>query len=48
MVKNVPYFRKLSDDIIENIVYLLKPFRYDWDTTIIKYGDITNKIHFVK
>ena len=48
MIKNVPYFRGLSDDIIENIVYLLKPHRYDQDTTIIKYGDITDKIHFVK
>ncbi len=48
MIKNVPYFKTLDDDIIEEIVYLLKPLRYDFLTTIIKYGDITDKIHFLK
>ena len=48
MVKNVPYFRNLDDNIIEEIVYLLKPHRYDTMTTIVKFGDITDKIHFLK
>lgn len=48
MIKNVPYFKNLDDEIIEEIVYLLKPHRYDIMTTIIKYGDITDKIHFLK
>ena len=48
MVKNVPYFKDLDDEIIEEIVYLLKPHRYDSYTTIIKYGDITDRIHFLK
>ena len=48
MIRNVPYFKNLDDDIIEEIVYLLKPLRYDFLTTIIKYGDITDKIHFLK
>ena len=48
MVKNVPYFRSLDDSIIEEIVYLLKPHRYDFMTTIVKFGDITDKIHFLK
>ena len=47
MIKNVPYFRNLDADIIEEIVYLLKPHRYDFLTTIVKYGDITDKIHFL-
>jgi len=48
MIKNVPYFKNLDDEFIEEIVYLLKPHRYDSSTTIIKYGDITDKIHFLK
>ena len=44
----MPYFRHLDDDIIEEIVYLLKPHRYDVGTSIIKFGDITDKIHFLK
>jgi len=48
MIKNTPYFRNLDDDIVDEIVYLLKPNRYDPDTIIIKYGDITNKIHYLR
>lgn len=48
MVKNTPYFRNLDDEIVDEIVYLLKPNRYDPDTIIIKYGDITDKIHYLK
>lgn len=48
MIKNTPYFRKLDKEVIDEIVYLLKPNRYDPHTTIIKYGDITNKIHYLK
>lgn len=48
MIKNTPYFRNLDDDIIDEIVYLLKPNRYDPGTIVIKYGDITSKIHYLK
>lgn len=48
MIRNTPYFRNLDKDIIDEIVYLLRPNRYDPGTTIIKYGDITDKIHFLK
>lgn len=48
MIKSVPYFRNLDDDIIEEIVYLLKPHQYDIKSSIIKFGDITDKIHFLK
>lgn len=48
MIKNTPYFRNLDNDIIDEIVYLLRPNRYDPGTTIIKYGDITDKIHYLK
>lgn len=48
MIKNTPYFRNLDREIIDEIVYLLRPNRYDPNTVIIKYGDITNKIHYLK
>lgn len=48
MIKSVPYFRMLDEDIIEEIVYLLRPHWYDKDTYIMKYGEITDKIHFLK
>lgn len=48
MIKSVPYFRMLDEDIIEEIVYLLWPHWYDKDTSIMKYGEITDKIHFLK
>lgn len=48
MIKNTPYFRSLDDEIINEIVYLLRPNRYDPSTVIIKYGDITDKIHYLK
>ena len=35
MVKNIPYFRKLDDYIIQEIVYLLKPKRYEAGTNIV-------------
>jgi CRP-like cAMP-binding protein len=48
MIRSVPYFRHLDDDIIEEIVYLLKPHWYDAKAIIINFGDITDKIHFLK
>lgn len=48
MIKSIPYFRFLDDDIIEEIVYLLKSHRYDANSSIIKFGEITDKIHFLK
>ena len=48
MVKNTPYFRHLNSEIIDEIVYLLRPNRYDPNTIIIKYGDITDKIYYLK
>lgn len=48
MIKSVPYFRNLDEEIIEEIVYLLKPHWYDEGSAIIKFGEITDKIHFLK
>jgi hypothetical protein len=48
MIKNVPYFRILSDDVIEELVYSLTAKRFETDTVIINSGDIVNKLMFLK
>ena len=48
MVRNTPYFKHLDQEIIDEIVYLLRPNRFDPNTIIIKHGDITDKIHYLK
>lgn len=39
MIRNIPYLNKISPNIIEDILYLLKPRRYEAGTTIVKRGD---------
>ena len=48
MISNVPYFSKLSDAVLQELVYLLKPTRYDQDMLIVKRGDSSDKIFFLK
>ena len=39
MIKTVPYFTKLSDEIILEIVYLMKSQKVDKGSKIVKRGD---------
>ena len=48
MIKNIPYFRKLDDSIIEDIVYLMKPRRYEAGTSVVKRGDAIDHILLLK
>jgi hypothetical protein len=48
MIRNVPYFTKLNDKIIEEITYLLKPKRYEAGTVIVKRGDAIDTLLFLK
>jgi signal-transduction protein with cAMP-binding, CBS, and nucleotidyltransferase domain len=48
MIKNVPYFKNLSDSVIQELVYLLKPAFYDKDAFIVRKGDSTDRIFFLK
>jgi hypothetical protein len=48
MICNCPYFRKLSDNVINELVFLLKPIRYDPNMLVVKRGDSTDKIYFLK
>lgn len=48
MLKNVPYFKNLSDNVIHELVYVLKPAKYEPNMLIIKKGDSTDRIFFLK
>jgi hypothetical protein len=39
MIRNIPYLSKVSANVIEDILYLLKPRRYEAGTIIVKRGD---------
>ena len=48
MIQNVPYLNKITPEIINHILYLLKPKRYEAGTRIIKRGDNLDSIYFLK
>ena len=48
MVKNIPYFRNLGDYIIQEIIYLLKPKRYEAGSLIVQRGDEVEQIYLLK
>ena len=48
MVKNIPYFRNLEDYLIKEIVYLLKPKRYEAGSLIVQRGDDIEEIFLLK
>ena len=48
MVKNVPYFKNLDDHIADEIVYKLRPKRYESGNVIVKRGDNVDSIMFLK
>lgn len=48
MISNVPYFKHLSEAVITELVYLLKPTRFDPNMLVVKRGDSTDKIYFLK
>ena len=48
MVKNIPYLRNLDGYIIQEIVYLLRPKRYEAGTIIVQRGDEVDQIYLLK
>lgn len=42
MLRNVHYFKDLDDEIIREVMYLLRSHRYDANRTIVKCGDSVN------
>lgn len=48
MIANVPYFKNMKFQAIQELIFLLKNYRYDKNDFIIKKGDSTDRIFFVK
>jgi CRP-like cAMP-binding protein len=48
MVQNIPYFRNLEEYIIKEIVYLLRPKRYEAGTLIVQRGDEVDQVFLLK
>lgn len=46
-VKNVPYFSRLKDDTILEIVFMMKSLKFDVGSKIIKRGDNVHRLYFV-
>ena len=48
MVKNIPYFRNLDNHILQELVYLLRPKRYEAGTLIVQRGDEVDQVYLLK
>ena len=48
MIRNIPYFKNLSDEIVQDIISFMRPRRYDAGTTIVKHGDKLDCIMLLK
>lgn len=43
----MPYFRLLPDETIQEIIYLMRSTTFNEGSTIIKRGDLNDKIHIL-
>jgi len=48
MILNVPYFKSLNEEVVQELVYLMKSEKHDPNSLLIKRGDSTNKIFLLK
>lgn len=48
MIRNVPYFKNLPLVVLQDLVYLLKPKRYNPDTLVVKRGQSSDCVFFLK
>lgn len=48
MLRNVHYFKDLSDEIIREVMYLLRSHRFDANRLLVKCGDSVNHIYFLR
>ena len=44
----MPYFRDLDDDLIQELIYLMRPHKQDPNTLLLKRGDSSDRIFFLK
>ena len=47
MITNIPYFRKISDELTTELIYLLRETVYDGGNLVIKHGDMSDRVHIV-
>ena len=48
MIRNIHYLRELNDDIVNEIICNLEVKRYAEGSIILKNGDVSNKLMFVR
>jgi CRP-like cAMP-binding protein len=48
MVRNIPYFRTVDDNIINEILYMIKPKVYEAGSMIVHAGDEVNDVYLLK
>lgn len=48
MIKNVPYLKNIDENLVEEILYSLKPKRYEAGTVIVKRGENVDHLMFLK
>jgi CRP-like cAMP-binding protein len=48
MIRNVPYFRNIDDNLANEIAFLMKPKRYEEGSVVVKRGDNVNTIMLLK
>lgn len=48
MIRNIPYFRNVDDNIVNEIMYMLKPKVYDEGALIVNAGDEVNNVYLLK
>ena len=46
-IANIPFFNKISDELITELIYLLRETVYDGGNLVVKHGDLSDRIHMV-
>ena len=48
MIKNIPYLMNIGSEIVQDIICLMRPRRFESGTTIVKRGDAVDQIMLLK
>ena len=48
MIRNIPYLQHISEEIVNNIIYLMQPQRFLAGTKILKRGDNIDRLMLLK
>eukprot|EP00347_Sterkiella_histriomuscorum_P006771 403351490 len=47
IIANIPFFKKISDELVNELIYLLRETIYDGGNLVIKHGDLSDRIHII-